>query len=207
MFGKDVSSAGDSKLNSIIGKGSQCEGEIVVAGGLKIDGTFKGKIKADSVFVGKEAVIEATVDTNVAVVGGKVLGDVTARESLELQAKANPPSSTAIAIWAKRSATPKRTPRKNPRENRRNLPPRPLPPATAPPSRLRHPPGKPIKTRPDGLPPDPATGRSSQSTKKPALAAGFQTRRNRTPLTARQSSGPCWRRPTRRILYPPTRRR
>ncbi|HUV86890.1 MAG TPA: polymer-forming cytoskeletal protein [bacterium] len=87
MFGKDVSSAGDSKLNSIIGKGSQYEGEIVVAGGLKIDGTFKGKIKADSVFVGKEAVIEATVDTNVAVVGGKVLGDVTARESLELQAK------------------------------------------------------------------------------------------------------------------------
>lgn len=87
MFGKDASSAGDSKLNSIIGKGSQCEGEIVVAGGLKVDGRFKGKIKADSVFVGKEAVIEASVETNVAVIGGKVQGDVTARESLELQAK------------------------------------------------------------------------------------------------------------------------
>jgi cytoskeletal protein CcmA (bactofilin family) len=87
MFGKDASSAGDTKLNSIIGRGSQCEGEIVVNGGLKIDGRFKGKIKADSVFVGKEAVIEATVETNVAVVGGKILGDVVARESLELQAK------------------------------------------------------------------------------------------------------------------------
>jgi cytoskeletal protein CcmA (bactofilin family) len=87
MFGKDASSAGDSKLNSIIGRGSQCEGEIEVAGGLKVDGKFKGKIKADSVFVGKEAVIEATVETNVAVIGGKVRGDVTARESLELQAK------------------------------------------------------------------------------------------------------------------------
>jgi cytoskeletal protein CcmA (bactofilin family) len=87
MFGKDASSAGDTKLNSIIGRGSQCEGEIVVSGGLKIDGKFKGKIKADSVFVGKEAVIEATVETNVAVVGGKILGDVLARESLELQAK------------------------------------------------------------------------------------------------------------------------
>ncbi len=87
MFGKDASSAGDTKLNSIIGRGSQCEGEIVVNGGLKIDGKFKGKIKADSVFVGKEAVIEATVETNVAVVGGKILGDVLARESLELQAK------------------------------------------------------------------------------------------------------------------------
>ncbi len=87
MFGKDASSAGDTKLNSIIGRGSQCEGEIAVNGGLKIDGRFKGKIKADSVFVGKEAVIEATVETNVAVIGGKVLGDVVARESLELQAK------------------------------------------------------------------------------------------------------------------------
>jgi len=88
MFGKDAGSPGESKLNSIIGKGSNCEGEIVVGGGLKIDGKFKGKIKADSVFVGKEAVIEAAVDTNVAVIGGKVLGNVTARESLELQAKA-----------------------------------------------------------------------------------------------------------------------
>ena len=87
MFGKDASSSGDSKLNSIIGRGSQCEGEISVAGGLKIDGRFKGRIKADSVFVGKEAFIEATVETNVAVIGGKVLGDVVARESLELQAK------------------------------------------------------------------------------------------------------------------------
>lgn len=52
-----------------------------------MDGRFKGKIKADSVFVGKEAVIEASVETNVAVIGGKVQGDVTARESLELQAK------------------------------------------------------------------------------------------------------------------------
>jgi cytoskeletal protein CcmA (bactofilin family) len=88
MLGKDAGTHGESKLNSIIGRGSNCEGEIVVGGGLKIDGQFKGKIKADSVFVGKEAVIEATVDTNVAVIGGKVLGDVIARESLELQAKA-----------------------------------------------------------------------------------------------------------------------
>jgi cytoskeletal protein CcmA (bactofilin family) len=88
MFGKDAGPAGESKLNSIIGKGSNFEGEIVVGGGLKVDGKFKGKIKADSVFVGKEAVIEAAVDTNVAVIGGKVLGDVIARESLELQPKA-----------------------------------------------------------------------------------------------------------------------
>jgi len=88
MFGKDAGAPGESKLNSIIGKGSNCEGEIAVAGGLKVDGNFKGSIKADSVFVGKEAVLDATIDVNVAVIGGKVVGDVIARQSLELQAKA-----------------------------------------------------------------------------------------------------------------------
>lgn len=88
MFGKDAGASGEAKLNSIIGKGSNCTGDVVVAGGLKIDGNFKGTIKADSVFVGKDAVIEATIDVNVAVIGGKVVGDVVARESLELQTKA-----------------------------------------------------------------------------------------------------------------------
>jgi len=88
MFGKDAGAPGESKLNSIIGKGSNCEGEIAVAGGLKVDGNFKGSIKADSVFVGKEAVLDAAIEVNVAVIGGKVVGDVIARQSLELQAKA-----------------------------------------------------------------------------------------------------------------------
>jgi cytoskeletal protein CcmA (bactofilin family) len=88
MFGKDAGAPGESKLNSIVGKGSNCQGDIVVAGGIKIDGNFKGTVKADAVFVGRDAIIEATIDTNVAVIGGKVVGDVVARQSLELQTKA-----------------------------------------------------------------------------------------------------------------------
>jgi len=88
MFGKDTGTPGESKLNSIIGKGSNCEGDIVVAGGIKVDGNFRGTIKADAVFVGKDATLDATIDANVAVIGGKVIGDVIARQSLELQGKA-----------------------------------------------------------------------------------------------------------------------
>ncbi len=88
LFGKDATASGESKLNSIIGKGSTCQGDIVVAGGVKIDGNFKGTVKAEALYVGKDAVVEATVDTNVAIIGGRVLGDVIARQSLELQAKA-----------------------------------------------------------------------------------------------------------------------
>jgi len=87
MLGKDSSGA-DSKVNSIIGKGSNCNGGIEVNGGLKIDGHFKGTIKAKSLYVGRDAVVEATIDVNHAVIGGKVLGDVVASEFLELQAKA-----------------------------------------------------------------------------------------------------------------------
>lgn len=87
MLGKD-SSGTDSKVNSIIGKGSNCDGSIEVNGGLKIDGQFKGTIKAQSLYVGRDAVVEATINVNHAVIGGKVLGDVVASEFLELQAKA-----------------------------------------------------------------------------------------------------------------------
>lgn len=87
MLGKD-SSGTDSKVNSIIGKGSNCDGSIEVNGGLKIDGHFKGTIKAQSLYVGRDAIVEATIVVNHAVIGGKVLGDVVANEFLELQAKA-----------------------------------------------------------------------------------------------------------------------
>ncbi|MCP4229731.1 MAG: polymer-forming cytoskeletal protein [bacterium] len=87
MIGKD-SSGTDSKVNSIIGKGSNCNGDIAVNGGLKIDGQFKGTIKAQSLYVGRDATVRATITVNNAVIGGKVLGDVVATEFLELQAKA-----------------------------------------------------------------------------------------------------------------------
>ncbi len=85
MFGKDSGGTGESKLNSLIGKGSNCKGDIVVQGGLKIDGNLKGTIKAHSLYVGKNAFIEATVEVKTAVIGGKVLGDVIAEDNLELQ--------------------------------------------------------------------------------------------------------------------------
>jgi cytoskeletal protein CcmA (bactofilin family) len=88
MLGKSSGGSGESKLNSLIGNGSNCAGDIVVEGGLKIDGYFKGTIKAHSIYVGKNANIEATVVVKTAVIGGKVLGDVIAEDGLELQPKA-----------------------------------------------------------------------------------------------------------------------
>lgn len=88
MFGKDSGGTGESKLNSLIGKGSNCNGDIVVEGGLKIDGNFKGTITAFSLYIGKDARVEATVKVKNAVIGGKLIGDIIAEDGLELQPRA-----------------------------------------------------------------------------------------------------------------------
>lgn len=88
MLGKSSGGSGESKLNSLIGKGSNCTGDIVVEGGLKIDGDFKGTITANSLYIGKHAIVEATVKVKTAVIGGKLHGDIVAEDNLELQPKA-----------------------------------------------------------------------------------------------------------------------
>lgn len=88
MLGKSSGGSGESKLNSLIGKGSNCTGDIAVEGGLKIDGDFKGTIAANSLYIGKNANVEATVKVKTAVIGGKLHGDIVAEDSLELQPKA-----------------------------------------------------------------------------------------------------------------------
>ena len=88
MLGKSSGGSGESKLNSLIGKGSNCAGDIAVEGGLKIDGDFKGTIAASSLYIGKNANVEATVKVKTAVIGGKLRGDIIAEDNLELQPKA-----------------------------------------------------------------------------------------------------------------------
>jgi len=79
----------DGGLNTFVGKGSTIKGEVEVEGGIRIDGTIKGSIKAtDTVIVGAEGVVEADIDTKVVVLGGNVTGIITALEKAELQSKA-----------------------------------------------------------------------------------------------------------------------
>lgn len=80
---------GEGGLNTIIGKDSVIEGNIQVEGGLRIDGVVKGKISAtETLTVGDEGKIEAEVSAGIAVIGGRVVGNIFAQEKLELQSKA-----------------------------------------------------------------------------------------------------------------------
>lgn len=86
---KHKDNKGVNGLNTIIGKDSKIEGSIEVDGGLRVDGTVKGKISAtDTLSVGESGMIEAEVDVKIAVISGKVMGNILAHEKIELQSKA-----------------------------------------------------------------------------------------------------------------------
>jgi cytoskeletal protein CcmA (bactofilin family) len=86
---KNKKSKKEAGLNTIIGKGSVIEGTLEVEGGLRIDGTVKGKISStESLSIGNGGIVEADINTKVAVIGGNVIGNVFALEKIELQSKA-----------------------------------------------------------------------------------------------------------------------
>lgn len=85
---KNKKSKGETGLDTIIGKGSVIEGTLEVEGGIRIDGTVKGKISStESLTIGNGGIVEADLNTKVAVIGGNVIGNVFALEKIELQSK------------------------------------------------------------------------------------------------------------------------
>jgi len=75
-------------VNTIIGKNAAIDGKVEVQGHLRIDGIIKGQIKCnETTTIGPEGKVEADIDTRAAVVTGEVIGNITAEERIELQAK------------------------------------------------------------------------------------------------------------------------
>jgi len=87
--GVDVPVSRGDKLNTIIGKDSVFSGTMEVAGTLRVDGTVRGEvIVSDTFSVGTTGLVEASVQTKMAVISGTVRGNMHASEKIELQAKA-----------------------------------------------------------------------------------------------------------------------
>lgn len=88
MFGKegDAVTGGEGSLNSILGPGCKVKGNIDLKGTLRIDGDFEGEIKCpETLIIGKSGVVKANVAVKNAVIGGKLIGNVTATSKIELQ--------------------------------------------------------------------------------------------------------------------------
>jgi len=79
-----------SSSQTTIGFGALLEGSLKAAHNIRVDGNIKGKIVTDGVLiVGTTGILEAEIDVNSTVIGGKVVGQLNAREKIELEQNAS----------------------------------------------------------------------------------------------------------------------
>lgn len=73
------------RSDSIVGRNTVVEGDVRGAENLTIDGTVKGSLRIEGkVLIGETGVVEADIEAKSVVVKGRVTGDVTARNELEV---------------------------------------------------------------------------------------------------------------------------
>lgn len=74
-------------VHTILGPESSFEGKLVFEGTVRIDGRFKGEVQTENVLVvGQGARVEANVMVGSIIINGEVVGDVTAKHSVEIHA-------------------------------------------------------------------------------------------------------------------------
>ncbi len=75
----------DEELNGFIDEGSEVLGELRFRNTFRIDGRVKGRIVSENnLIVGETGEVEAEIDCGVVSIRGKVVGQVRARQRIEL---------------------------------------------------------------------------------------------------------------------------
>lgn len=75
----------DITINTFIGSGSVVSGDIKVNGFVRVDGDIDGNFETNgSVIIGEKARIHGNVTAKVVIIGGLVIGNVSASESVKL---------------------------------------------------------------------------------------------------------------------------
>ena len=75
------------EITTLLGRGAQFEGKLTFEGTVRIDGRFKGEVFSDDVLViGDGAQVEATIDVGEVIIQGTVVGNITAKRSIEIHA-------------------------------------------------------------------------------------------------------------------------
>ena len=74
---------------SVIDQGCELEGRLTFSGTLVLNGKFRGEIySSDTLLVGESGQAEAEIQVGVAIVSGEVIGNIIARERVELRGSA-----------------------------------------------------------------------------------------------------------------------
>ena len=94
MFGSKGGSKPHNNIECLIGAGTTVEGNIIFAGGLRVDGRVRGDVIAadgqpGTLVLSEQAQFEGEIRVSHVVINGTVIGPVHASEYVELQPKAN----------------------------------------------------------------------------------------------------------------------
>jgi cytoskeletal protein CcmA (bactofilin family) len=93
MFERKKSPPPQKRIDSLIGAGTVVQGNVMFAGGLRIDGAVDGKVATASnapgtLVISEHARVDGEVKVSHVVINGSVSGPVIANDYLELQARA-----------------------------------------------------------------------------------------------------------------------
>jgi cytoskeletal protein CcmA (bactofilin family) len=91
MFNRETKQA---RIDTLIGKASRVHGDLEFAGGLHLDGSIAGNVRADpregsSLSISETGSIEGNVEAENVMLSGTVRGDILARERIVLGATAS----------------------------------------------------------------------------------------------------------------------
>jgi cytoskeletal protein CcmA (bactofilin family) len=77
-------------IDTLLGPDTVVTGDVRTAGGLRLDGQLEGKVEAGEAFLsGPRSFLRGNLQCGSAVIAGRVEGNVTCRETVELQAGAH----------------------------------------------------------------------------------------------------------------------
>jgi cytoskeletal protein CcmA (bactofilin family) len=73
------------EITALLGRGATFDGTLTFEGAVRIDGKFKGEVFSDGVLiVGDGAHVEAAIAVGEIIIRGTVIGDITAKRSIEI---------------------------------------------------------------------------------------------------------------------------
>jgi cytoskeletal protein CcmA (bactofilin family) len=75
------------EITTLLGRGAVFEGKLTFEGTVRIDGRFKGEVFSEDILViGDGAHVEATIDVGEVIIQGTVVGNISAKRSIEIHA-------------------------------------------------------------------------------------------------------------------------
>jgi cytoskeletal protein CcmA (bactofilin family) len=75
------------EITTLLGRGASFEGKLTFEGTVRIDGRFKGEVFSEDILViGDGAHVEATIDVGEVIIQGTVVGNISAKRSIEIHA-------------------------------------------------------------------------------------------------------------------------